>query len=149
MSRPGLVLIAMAVTLTMAPASRACTRMAPEPALDLKFLRDVWAMSDAVFLARAAPDPQGSSTLTPIVRIKGPPPPRRSRAAVNVMCGDLPPQGTIVAFAQRVGYDDVGWRFWLWGRWQVIGHRRPDEIVDPALARDIRRAADSLERRRG
>lgn len=141
------LLIALVAGLVAASDAAACTILVLDPPAqresDRRHQRGLRADADAVFLARARPVfSRGGAVLEPIVAVAGDRPPARAFVPDDTSnCMSPPPRGVVVAFARRVRMQDVGWKFWLWGRWTVVGDVRPSEVVDPELAAALRRAA--------
>lgn len=134
-----------------APAA-ACTVMFMEPAiqrqLDLQHQRRLRAHADAVFLARARPKvSQGGTMLDAIVRVDGRKPPSRVflPADTSDCMPSSPPRGVRIVFARQIRIADAGWKVWKWGQWVVADQIAPSQVVDPALARALQRAAGRPE----
>lgn len=147
MRRAGGLLIALAV-LAVASDAAACTVLFLDPAgqaeSDRDYQRALRADADAVFLARARPVfSRGGTVLESIVPIAGDRPPARAfRPDDTSDCMPQPaPRGVVIAFARRVRVADAGWKFWLWGRWTILGDVRPSEVRDNELAAALRDAA--------
>lgn len=134
--------------LCAARETAACTVLFLDPAgqaeSDRRYQGALRADADAVFLARARPVfTRGGTVLESIVAVSGGSPPARTFLPDDTSdcMPQAAPRGVVIAFARRVRMADAGWKFWLWGRWTVLGELRPSEVADPELAAALRAAA--------
>lgn len=122
-----------------------CSYFVPTYAENLDFQQGLLSDADAVFLARAKPETEARSQLRSVLSIQGSTPPRKSVANVSTNCGETPADGVVIAFARRIRVSDMPFEPWRWGRWYVISHLTPAEVVDPQMVEALRQAAGRLE----
>lgn len=122
-----------------------CSYFAPTYAESLDFQQGLWRDADAVFLARAKPVTEARSQLRPMVALHGSTPPGKSMTSVSTNCGEAPAEGVVIAFTRRIRVSDMPLEPWRWGRWYVISHLAPAEVVDPQMVEALRQAAGRLE----
>lgn len=136
-------LFGLMLGVAAASSATACTMLGASYQQQLGYQQVNWSYSDSIFLARARPVDGARSELIPLTTIHGTRPPRRSSVRVLTNCGDRPPDGVVIAFAERLSIADVQWRVWRLGEW-VVSFIYPDEVVDPVLVSALREAADRL-----
>ena len=106
---------------------------------------DLLRESDSVFLARPTKDRLGERIrMVTIVPLLGHRPPSEvivRPSSITCLVDWAPPRGTTVIFLAQSSWRDDFWRPWLWGRWQVLGWRPVEAVVDPHLTARLREAA--------
>lgn len=137
-------LTCLAALASLSPAW-ACSYLASTFADSRAFQQKLWAEADVIFLARASPMEDGESQLRPVTSLKGSRPPERSVTRVVANCGERAADGLVIAYARRLRPADVPWQPWRWGRWYVLNHVAPHEVVDPDLVIALKKRADRLQ----
>lgn len=146
--RRWLAVLALLAGFVSAGTAAACTMIFPPPKEGQTFEQAMAEMyrkeqallisqSDAVFLASSRFDPRiGQSRLSTVKSLFGRRPPARMRIKDGPPgCGLYPtrPRGTVIVFAQRIGWREDFWRPWRWGRWIAIDWLHRDAIAEPRL----------------
>jgi len=148
MNRLWMVVLVSLFSLASAAEAWGCSMLVPSYQDELRFQQRRWANADAIFLARATPREGFESDLRLIATITGSASPKRSMVHVNGMCGEAPPEGVVIVFAQRLDPGDFPWRPWRWREWVVTSYVYPHEVVDPQMVTALRETTERLRSNR-